>query len=105
MNEMSAEYREGEVYYRLTFPDAGLFYPQMETFVFVGKNLSDEDTEDTWYFQFADDYAKFGSILKSNNGDRKVCLVTHRDLADMLDLTALIKELEMAVTRRRAGTR
>ena len=102
MRELSTEYREGEVYFRLTFPDIRLFYPQVETFVYVGKNLSDEDTEDTWYFQFADSYAKFGSILKSKDGDRKVCLVTHRDLADMLDLSALIKELEMASTRRRA---
>jgi hypothetical protein len=102
MNEMSTEYREGEVYYRLTFPDAGLFYPQVETFVFVGKNLSDEDTEDTWYFQFADSYAKSGSILKNKGGDRKVCLATRRDLVDMLDLAGLIKELEMAATRRHA---
>ena len=99
---MSTEYREGEVYYRLTFPDAGLLYPQVETFVFVGKNLSDEDTEDTWYFQFADSYAKSGSILKSKDGDRRVCLATRRDLPDMLDLVGLIKELEAAAARRRA---
>jgi hypothetical protein len=102
MNEMSTEYREGEVYYRLTFPDAGLFYPQVETFVFVGKNLSDEDTEETWYFQFAVRYAKSGSILKNKGGDRKVCLATRSNLADMLDLAGLIKELEMAATRRHA---
>lgn len=97
---MTTEYREGEVYYRLTFPDPGLLYPQMETFVFVGKNLSDEDTEDTWYFQFADSYAKDGSILESDGGDRKVCLATRRDLEDMLDLSGLIKELEAAAKRR-----
>ena len=102
---MDAEYCDGEVYYRLTFPDAGLLYPQVETFVFVGKNLSEEDKEDVWYFQFADSYAKHGSILKSKDGDRKVCLVTRRDLADMLDFTGLIRELEMAAKRRRAQTR
>jgi len=98
---MNTSYREGEVYYRLTFPDAGLRYPQVESFVFVGKNLSDEDQEETWYFQFADSYAKSGSILKSGNGDRKVVCATCRDLADMLDLAGLVKELEMAATRRR----
>ena len=102
---MNTEFCEGEVYYRLTFPDAGLFYPQVETFVFVGKNLSDEDKEDVWYFQFADSYAKFGSILKCKDGDRKVCLATRRDLVDMLDLTGLLKELEMAAKRRRIRTR
>jgi hypothetical protein len=99
---MNTKYREGEVYYRLTFPDPGLLYPKVETFVFVGRNLSDEDTEDTWYFQFADSYVKDGSILKSEGGDRKVCLATHRDLPDMLDLAGLIKELEMATARRSA---
>ena len=100
MSEMSTEYREGEVYYRLTFPDAGLLYPQVETFVLVGKNLSDQDTEDTWYFQFVDSYAKDGPILKSKGSDRKVCLATRRDLSDMLNLAGLIKELEGAAKRR-----
>ncbi len=95
------EFREGEVYYRLTFPDTALFYPQVETFVFIGKNLSDDDNEEIWYFQFADSYATSGSILKSKGGDRRVALVTRRDLADMLDLAGLTRELEMAVTRRR----
>ncbi len=96
----SLKYREGGVYYRLTFPDAGLLYPQVESFVFVGKNLSDEDTEESWYFQFADSYAKDGSILKSTGGDRKVCIAIRRDLPDMLDLAGLIKELEAAAKRR-----
>ena len=102
MSESNTEYREGEVYYRITFPDAGLLYPQVETFVFVGKNISDEDTEDTWCFQFADSYAKSGSVLKSKGGDRKVCLATRRDLSDMLDLAGLTKELEDATKRRHA---
>lgn len=99
---MSTEYREGEVYYRLTFADLDLLYPKVETFVFVGKNLSDEDTEDNWYFQFADGFAKSGSILESKGGDRKVSLVKRRELPDMLDLAGLIKELENATKRRRA---
>lgn len=36
---MSTEFREGEIYYRLTFADPGMLYPKVEAFVFVGKNL------------------------------------------------------------------
>jgi hypothetical protein len=100
MNDMDTEYTEGEVYFRLTYPDAELLFPLMDTFVFVGKNLGDQDTEDTWYFQFADSYAKSGSILKSKGGDRKVCVATRRDLRDMLNLARLIEELNMAAARR-----
>ncbi len=100
-DQAGIEFREGEVYYRLTFPDATMFYPKVETFVFIGKNLSDDDEGDIWYFQFADSYATFGSILRSKGGDRRVALVTRRDLADMLDLAGLTRELEMAATRRR----
>ena len=102
MTEVNTDYHVGEVYYRLTFPDVNLLYPKIETFIFVGKNLSDEDSEDTWHFQFVDGYAKYGSILESNDGDRKVCLATDKDLEDMLDLTSLISELEMASKRRDA---
>lgn len=101
---MNSDYREGEAYYRITFPDDGLFYPNVETFVFVGKNLSDEDTEDTWYFQFAESYATDGSILKNGGGNRKVYLAKRRDLTDILDLARLIEELEMAANRRSSKT-
>jgi len=99
---MSGEFREGEVYYRVTFSDAAFFYPKVETFVFIGKNLSDEDSTDTWYFQFADSYAKSGSIVSSKGGDRRVARVTDRDAADMLELDELIEALQMAAKRRRA---
>jgi len=55
----------GELYFRVTHPGPSLNYPQIESFVFVGRRLSDEDTEDTWYFQFAGSYAKSGSILSA----------------------------------------
>ena len=97
----STEFLEGEVYYRLTFPDTNLLYPQVQSFVFVGKNLSDDDTENSWYFQFVDSYAKCGSILKTKGGDRKISIVTRDDLSDMLNLTQLTRELKVTETRRR----
>ncbi len=97
---MVIDYREGEVYFRLTFPDAALLFPIVETLVYVGKNLSDEDSEDIWYFQFAEGYAKSGSIMTSKGGDRRVVLATRSELADILTLNDLNQELGMASARR-----
>lgn len=94
------KYLEGEVYYRLTFPDVSLRYPSVETFVFLGKNLSGDDNEDTWYFQFANDYGRFGSVLETEQGDRRVCCVSGQDVSDLLDMTGLIDALKGAAERR-----
>jgi hypothetical protein len=99
---MSADYREGGVYFRLTYPDREMRYPQVESFVFVGKNLSDEDSEDTWYFQFSSDYARNGSTRKGAAERQRVTLATIRDLGDMLSLEDLVRELEAASMRRQA---
>ncbi len=94
------QYSLGEVYFRIVYPDAGLLYPVIQSFVFIGKDLSDEDIEETWYFQFADDYAKHGSILDSQEGDRKVCCETKETVSCMLDQNGLNEELEVAAARR-----
>ena len=90
----------GDVYFRVTYPGPAMKYPRIESFVFVGKNLSDEDTEDIWYFQFADSFAKHGSILKSTGGDRRVSCLAKSELDDMLDDKGLLKELNGARSRR-----
>lgn len=102
---MRTKFCEGEVYYRLTFPDRDLLFPNVETFVFVGKNLSDQDKGDVWYFQASNSYARFGSIVGTKGGDRQVTLVTDQDCADMLDLDELNKELRAVAERRRAKGR
>jgi hypothetical protein len=98
---MNSDFTEGEIYFRLTFADAGLCYPTIETFVYIGKNLSDQDSEDVWYFQFADNFAKFGTILRGEGQEKRVCLATREELPDMLDLPALARELAEAANRRR----
>jgi hypothetical protein len=97
---MNDPYIAGEVYFRITYPGPSLNYPLIESFVFVGKNLSDEDTEDIWYFQFADFYAKFGSILANPEGDRRVACVTQNELQEMFDEQQLLEKLRAARQRR-----
>lgn len=98
---MSTQYREGEIYFRLTFPDARLSFPQIETLVFIGKNLGDESLEDAWYFEFSDSYARSTAFTMQQGAERRVCIVTERDLPEMLDMTGLVRELNAASDRRK----
>ena len=97
---MTGRFTVGELYFRVKYAEAAKRYPLVESFVYVGKNLSDEDTEDTWYFQFADSYAKHGSILEGSGGDRRVSCLLARELGDMLDDAQLPGELAAARNRR-----
>ena len=90
----------GEVYYRLKFPDPDLCYPLIDSFVFIGMNLSDEDQEDVWYFQFAEGYGKFGSVVDTNLGDRKVLVLNRDQLDEMFNTESLVTALESAKWRR-----
>jgi hypothetical protein len=101
---MVDQYIAGEVYFRITYPGPSLNYPLIESFVFVGKNLSDEDTEDTWYFQFADSYAKSGSILEGSGGDRRVVCLSESELGEMFNEDQLLEKLRAAQRRRSKGT-
>lgn len=100
---MTEPFRKGEVYFRIKYADRARKYPLIESFVFVGKNLSDEDIADTWYFQFADSFAKFGSVLEGPGGDRRVCEVSEKDLVEMLDYDTLCRAL-IAASERRQNT-
>jgi hypothetical protein len=100
---MADHFVAGEVYFRVKYAEPMRRYPLIESFVFVGKNLSDDDSENTWYFQFADCFAKIGSILKGSGGDRRVCCLAASDLEDMFDSECLAVELEAAAHRRQTG--
>jgi hypothetical protein len=97
---MSGLFSVGEVYFRVKYAEPSMKYPLIESFVFLGENLSDEDTQDTWYFQFADSFAKHGSVLQGPGGDRRVSCVSRNELEDMLDSEQLLRELSQAASRR-----
>lgn len=84
----------GDVYFRVTYRDCGMLYPSIETFVFVGTNLSNEDSEETFYFQPAAEYAEHGSIEGSIGGPRHVVCLTKKDASTMLDGFQLTRILE-----------
>lgn len=90
----------GEVYFRITYPDRNFLYPGVESFVYLGKNLSDEDTEDTWYFQPATDYGRYGSAVAHGAVDRPVVCLGQSDISEMEGLPTLISEIQAAAARR-----
>ena len=101
----NAPQREGDVYYRATYPDPTMFYPTLQAFVYVGKNLSDEDDGDTWYFQFADSYVRDGSIRESDSRNGRVSLASAKDLDEMLTVDEAVEELRRASDRLIAARR
>jgi len=95
-------FEEATVYFRVTYPDAGMHFPGIESFVYIGKNLSDEDREDTWYFQPARDFSKKGSALTEKEKDRPVTCVTREGVDEMLSIAELTVALEGAASRLRS---
>lgn len=93
-------FRDRELYFRVTYPDPGRRYPQIESFVFVGKNMSDEDEGDRWYFQNSSDFGRYGAIPSSSHDGLRAAVVGAQDLVDFLDLNGLIDELQSAAKRR-----
>jgi hypothetical protein len=96
---MNTDFIKGSVYFRVAYLDRDLFYPEIESFVFVGKNLSDEDKEDTWYFQFATSYAK-GKTRKLELDERLYVLATREQLGVILTAEQLYAELKEVASRR-----
>lgn len=82
--------KENQAYFRVTYPDRERLFPTVETFVYVGLNLSDDDKEDTFYFQPASDYVRYGHAATSGIDDRPVVCVSSEELSEMLDLEQII---------------
>jgi hypothetical protein len=63
-----SELREGEVYFTVQFADEKLLFPIVEPLFFVGRNLSDGDT-DLLYFQHFESYSAgvcYNSVSEEN---------------------------------------
>lgn len=89
----------GELHFRVTYPDANQRFPGIETLVYVGKNLSDEDLEDAWYFQPASNYVRHGQAGTSNTGDQVAIIAHGHDVHEMLSAEELFEEIRAALKR------
>lgn len=93
-------YQKGEIYFFVTYPGKSMFYPLIESYVYLGTNYSDEDIEDTWYFQPAEDFACFGSALEGK--ERPVSCAKREQLSEFQSIRQLVRTLEKASVDRMA---
>lgn len=91
-------YRAGECYYRLLYREGALLHPIVDTFVFLGMNLSD-DEEDTWYFQDPISYDRSGPVTESGDESAAVFSFKQYELENVLDLHSLTEQLIVALKR------
>jgi hypothetical protein len=92
------KFKEGDVYYEVTFPDIAMCYPNVRTYVFVGETA--EDGKRIFCFQYAERFARLGSIFEAKPNDRYAFLKTEEELAEMRDLKSLIAALKASDARR-----
>jgi hypothetical protein len=97
---VAPRFAKGQVYFVVKFFDGVRSYPQIDSFVYLGKNLSDDDTEDTWYFQFAESVATQGLVGTAGGGDREIQCATSRDVHVFVDIAGLVEQLSAAAARR-----
>jgi hypothetical protein len=91
-------YRVGECYYRLHYREGALMYPIVDTFVFLGMNLSD-DEEETWYFQDPVSYDRTGPVTESGDENASVFSFKAHELEAILGLHSLTEQLIAALKR------
>ena len=95
----------GQVYFMATYPDVLMAYPEIQSFVYLGKDLSYEDDEDTWYFQPVEDYVKNGSALMPSSDIREALCMKEETVEAMLDDEKLFDEIRGASLRRSSKKR
>jgi hypothetical protein len=91
-------YRAGECYYRLLYREGALLSPVVDTFIFVGLNLSD-DEEDTWYFQDPASYDRSGPVTESGDEHASVFSFKQYEIEQIIDLHTLTEQLIVALKR------
>ncbi|WCM85509.1 hypothetical protein M5C97_10145 [Acidovorax sp. NCPPB 3859] len=81
----------GSIYYRVTYLDPKMRFPEITAYVLLGVNLSDEDVDgDAWYFQDVYSYYESGSALMATEPGTPVeCLTTEQLKGDMFDVDQL----------------
>ena len=84
---------EGRVYYRVTYLDEELTIPDMQPFVFIGRDLKDGDDGHS-YFQDAESHLA-GVRYEGTTGKRDIDGEVHRVSSD----TPFVYEFEKALDR------
>ena len=86
-----ARFKEGACYFLVGYYDEDFKLPSIETFIYLGKNLLGENaTNERWYFQQAESFARNGRVLPSAGRKNDDILATPPEhLKDFLDSAQL----------------
>jgi hypothetical protein len=98
---LQSELREGSVYFCLSYVDADLLIPIMETVVYIGR-ISDRDGAPKLYFQDIDSYRE--GIRRDTPADENYATFSSRSenmLEDIFEYEQAIEELMRCSLRRR----
>jgi hypothetical protein len=94
-----AQFEMGRCYFMLSFFDNEGRMPLVETYVFIGTNLMDQDRKSsgtTWYFKKPDSYIHSGARLEE--ADLESCIRVGEDTIElMLDMSQLLQQLQEVV--------
>ena len=87
----------GRCYFLISFLDEEMRIPEIETYIYIGKNLiseSDVSDESGWYFQDPESYLKHGPFKSTRkNLGRDVVCVDENTLDLFCELPVLISRL------------
>lgn len=89
------QFEIGRCYFMLSFADNEGLMPLVETYVYVGTNLTEQDKPPgtTRYFKTPDSYLKSGVRLQKE--DFEECIRVGEDTIElMLDLRQLVQQLQ-----------
>lgn len=99
----AGELIEGSVYFSVGFVDDAMLIPQMETLVFIGKNL-EEEPGDLYYFQDIRSYQASGRLdPKRSDGPATYFRCSVNELKGIYEFERLL-EILMRCSLRRKGT-
>jgi hypothetical protein len=87
------ELKDNSIYYIVNFVDEEMIIPTMDTVVFIGKNLEDDEV-DSYYFQDIDSYNDGVKYIPGNNdsyGEFFVC--SKKELNGVYDFEHALERL------------
>lgn len=92
---------KGNCYFIVSYFDDGMCIPDVETYIFVGVNLLEENNDITyWYFQDAESYEKYGEFSQiQDKSSREVLRVDKEALEMIYDYHGLIEVLDETRSR------
>jgi hypothetical protein len=82
----------GNAYYRLGFVDRQGVVVDIQTLIYIGKNVVDDDAN-TWYFQDPGSFAQHGSFVDAGTDACTVYALTEMELNSIVDFHELRAEL------------